>query len=207
MSRWLEAAQRASALPAPHSDKTDITDKTGVVSVPSVLSEGPLAENSDPAGAPAADLDAFEEQAAIAEHDGGLTRQAAEQWAAEAQRFDSSADLLAAAKDGWRLRLEGLRGRVRSLEGQRAVEAALCFVAEDWAMNAAALGWPELELFGADPRAPWARLDRLGAAYSPFTPFAVTRDAILYGKPGEAPLRRWRGSQADGAVLAWEAET
>lgn len=155
----------------------------------------------------AADLDAFEERAAIAEHDGGLSREEAERRAATAQGFASPADLRDAAAEGWRLRLEGLRGRVRSPEGRRAVEAALRFVAEGWAAKAAALGWPELELFGADPRAPWARLDRLGAAYAPFPPFAVTAGAILYGKAGDAPLRRWRGSQADGAAPAWEAET
>ena len=153
----------------------------------------------------AADLDAFEERAAIMEVDGGLPRANAERAAAEAQGFADAAALYAAAAGGWQRKLKALALREKSQLGRDCISAALRFIAEGWAAKAAALGWPEIELFGADPRAPWERVDRLGAAFSPFTPGAMTAECIAYPGTGARPMRRWRATLADDAVLAWEA--
>lgn len=155
---------------------------------------------------PAPDLDAFEERAAIAEHNGGLGRSEAEALAASEQGFETPADLVSAAVAGWRVRLEALVRTETSPRGRDCIAQALRFIADGWAGTAALLGWSELELFGADPCAPWERLDRLGAAYSMFTPGAVTADTIIYPGTGSTPMRRYRGSQADGAHLTWETK-
>jgi len=89
--------------------------------------------------------------------------------------------------------------------GQDCIAAALAFVVAGWAEQAAALGWDEIALFGVCPRAPWERLDRQGAAYSPYTVFAVTAEAITYASTGRLPLRRLRSAQKDGARLPWGA--
>lgn len=198
MSRWLDAARRAEGTvenPFANTDKTAETLAPPVLSVSSVLSL-----------TPAPDIDAFEERAAIAEYDRGMDRDAAERFAARAQGFESVSDLRGAAAAEWRRRLEGMAAKETSPSALVRIEAALRFVADGWAEMAAALGWPELELFGADPRAPWERLDRLGAAFSRHTPGAVTAEAIIYPGTGARPMRLYRGSQADGAGLAWEAE-
>lgn len=117
--------------------------------------------------------------------------------------FAAPAALYAAGADGWRRNLEALARRETSKRGREHIAAALRFIAEGWAEKAAALGWPEIELFGADPRAPWERQDRRGAAYLPFTPSAVTASCVTYAGTGTTPMRRWRASQADGAVLPW----
>lgn len=155
------------------------------------------------ATAPPPDLDAFEERAAITQHDGGLSREQAERLAAEAQGYPKVADFYAAAADGWRRNLEALHCAERAPRGRDCIAQALRFIADGWAEKAAALGWPELELFGVDPRAPWERLHRMGAAYSAFTPGAVTAETIVYPGSGARPMRRWRASQADGARLPW----
>jgi hypothetical protein len=127
--------------------------------------------------------------------------------AAGALGFADPAALYAAAADGWRGKLEALAAtlspkRAADARGLDCIAAALRFIAEGWAEKAVALGWGELELFGADPRAPWERLDRLGAAYSPFTVQDVDAERILYAPA----MRRLRASQADGAALPWEGD-
>lgn len=151
----------------------------------------------------AADPDAFAERAAIAEFDGGLSHDAAERLAANAQGFAAPADLHAAAVARWAFELERTAAGNNGAAGRRCIAAALRFIRDGWAEKALALGWTKLELVGADPRAPWERLDRLGAAYSRFAPIAVTRDAITYSPA----LRRYRAAQADGAELAWVKTT
>ena len=86
--------------------------------------------------------------------------------------------------------------------GGRCIASALRFILAGWAEQALALGWTELELVGADPQAPWERLDRRGAAYSELTVVAITAEHIIY----EGRARRRRGSQADGARLPWKLE-
>jgi hypothetical protein len=63
---------------------------------------------------------------------------------------------------------------------------------DDWAQQAAALGWPAWELFGCHRRAPWARIDGMGLVL------------LLHGDPlaaltaTEAVIRR-----ASGAHQTW----
>jgi hypothetical protein len=81
---------------------------------------------------------------------------------------------------------------------------------DEWAQQAAALGWPDWELFGCHRRAPWARIDGMGLVL------------LLHGDPlaaltaTEAVIRRasgahqtWRRRQRDPLTaaercLAWE---
>ncbi len=88
--------------------------------------------------------------------------------------------------------------------GRECIAAALTFVADGWAEQAAALDWDEIALFGACPRAPWERLDRMGAAYSPFKVQTVTAEAITFASTGRMPLRHLRTAQKEGARLPWE---
>ncbi len=81
---------------------------------------------------------------------------------------------------------------------------------EDWAPQAAALGWPDWELFGCHRRAPWGRIQGMGLVL------------LLHGDPlaaltgTEAVIRRpsgahqtWRRKAADPLpaaerCLVWE---
>ena len=81
---------------------------------------------------------------------------------------------------------------------------------DDWAQQAAALGWPAWELFGCHRRAPWGRIQGMGLVL------------LLHGDPlaaltaSEAVIRRpsgahqtWRRKPADPLLaaercLVWE---
>jgi hypothetical protein len=147
---------------------------------------------------------AFNERAAVLEYDAGLMRVEAERQAAAEQGFATLEELFAAVAAGWAERLRGLQASERSPRGRHCIAAALRFIEHGWALEALRCGWDELAIVGACPVAPWQRLDRLGAAYSMFTPIDVTPEAILYRSSGKEPLRLLRGSQAEGAVLPWE---
>jgi hypothetical protein len=160
----------------------------------------------------AADEAAFSERAAALEHDEGLPRSEAERLAANEQGFATPEALLAAVASGWAEHLRRLQAPERSPRGRQCIAAAVAFIEHGWALEALRCGWSELELVGACPFAPWERLDRLGAAYSMFTPIEVTAEAILYRSSGctctkwmaraikwtpkgvKAPLRLLRGS-------------
>jgi hypothetical protein len=88
-----------------------------------------------------------------------------------------------------------------SPEGAEAVKRARAFINEGWALQAARLGWDEVELFGVCPRAPWQRLDRKGAAFNGVVQ-AVTAVAVVY----VGGLRRYRAqvNNDNGAVPIWE---
>jgi hypothetical protein len=152
----------------------------------------------------AADEAAFSERAAVLEFDAGLTRDEAERQAANEQGFATSDELFGTVAGGWAERLRAMQAAERSKRGQQCLMWALAFIEHGWALEALRCGWTELELVGACPRKPWERLDRLGVAYSMFTPIDVTPETILYRSSGKQPLRRLRGSQADGADLPWE---
>jgi hypothetical protein len=152
----------------------------------------------------AADEAAFSERAAALEYDEGLPRSEAERLAANEQGFATPEALLAAVASGWAEHLRRLQAPERSPRGRQCIAAAVAFIEHGWALEALRCGWSELELVGACPFAPWERLDRLGAAYSMFTPIEVTASAILYRSSGKEPLRLLRGSQAEGARLPWE---
>ena len=82
-----------------------------------------------------------------------------------------------------------------------ALKHARAFIADGWALQAARLGWSEVELFGVCPRAPWRRLDRKGAAFGGAVQ-AVTQEAVAY----VGGLRRYRAiiNNDGGAVPIWE---
>ena len=88
-----------------------------------------------------------------------------------------------------------------SPEGAEALKRARAFIGEGWALQAARLGWDEVELFGVCPRKPWARLDRKGVAFGGAVQ-VVTAEAIAYVDG----LRRYRAqvNNDGGAVLIWE---
>lgn len=150
--------------------------------------------------ATAVDLDAFEERAAIAEHDGELPREDAERLAAGEQGFDSADDLHAAAVAFWSSEIDRLaRAGATARQSGEALRRAQAFVREGWALQAARLGWDELDLFGVCPRAPWRNLDRNGAAFGGAVQ-AVTREAVAY----VGGHRRYRARSHGGAVPVWE---
>ena len=92
---------------------------------------------------------------------------------------------------------DGPRGRER-------IEAALSCSRGGWAATAAALGWPEVALFGVHPVAPWQRLDAMGAAFALHPVAAVMRDSIVYRTRDGRTQIRWRVHIAERAVPVWE---
>ena len=110
-----------------------------------------------------------------------LHRESVERWAAEIERL---ATLPAISPDG-----------------AAALERVQAFITEGWSLQAARLGWDDVELFGVCPRAPWQRLDRKGAAFGGAVQ-AVTAEAVTY----VGGLRRYRAqvNNDGGAVLIWD---
>jgi hypothetical protein len=148
------------------------------------------------------DPGAFEERAAIIEHDGGLPRQEAETRAAHEQDFYDADSLHGESVRRWTAEIERLaKLRAVSPDGARALKRAKAFISDGWALQAARLGWDAVELFGICPRAPWRRLDRKGAAFGGAVQ-AVTQDAVAY----VGGLRRYRVNVNNdgGAVPIWE---
>ena len=150
----------------------------------------------------APDSDAFEERAGILEFDAGLPRQEAETLAAREQGRTDADSLYGDVVERWAAEIERLATLpVVSPEGAEALKRARAFIGEGWALQAARLGWGEVELFGVCPRAPWQRLDRKGAAFGGAVQ-AVTQDAVTY----IGGLRRYRAqvNNDNGAVLIWD---
>ncbi len=148
------------------------------------------------------DENTYEERAAVAEHDGGLSRQEAETLAAQEQGFDDADSLHGDVVGRWAAEIERLATLPAvSPDDARALKRAQAFLADGWALQAARLGWGEVELFGVCPRAPWHRLDRKGAAFGGAVQ-AVTQEAVTY----IGGLRRYRATVNNdgGAVLLWE---
>ena len=166
----------------------------------------------------APDSDVFEERAAIiyeahtiAIDDDGkplpepiftLTQEQAETRAAQEQDYDDADSLHRELVKRWSAEIERL-GKLPAVspDGAEALKWAQAFISEKWALQAARLGWDEVELFGVCPRAPWRRLDRKGAAFGGAVQ-AVTADAVTY----VGGLRRYRAqvNNDGGAVPIWE---
>jgi len=150
----------------------------------------------------APDSDAFEERAGIIEHDAGLPRQEAETLAAQEQGHADADSLHGETVAHWAAEIDRLATfPAVSPDGAEALKRARTFIADGWALQAARLGWDEVELFGVCPRVPWRRFDRKGAAFGGAVQ-AVTSDAMVYG----GGLRRYRVqvNNDGGAVLIWE---
>jgi hypothetical protein len=81
---------------------------------------------------------------------------------------------------------------------------------DDWAAQAAALGWPDWELFGCHRRAPWGRIDGMGLTLLPHgDPLAAltAREAVIRRASGVH--QTWRRKAADPLpaaerCLVWE---
>ncbi len=147
------------------------------------------------------DENTYEERAAVAEHDGGLSRQEAETLAAQEQGFDDADSLHGESVRRWAAEIERLaKLPAVSRYGAEALKRARAFIAEGWALQAARLSWDEVELFGVCPRAPWQRLDRKGVAFGGAVQ-VVTQDAVAY----VGGLRRYRAqvNNDGGAVPIW----
>lgn len=147
------------------------------------------------------DIGAFEERAAIGEHDCGQTQQDSEAQAAREQGFNDAADLHQAAVERWAAEIDrpAELGAIGP-EGAEAIRRAQVFISEGWALQAARLGWDDLDLFGVCPRAPWEQLDRKGAAFGGAVQ-AISEAAVTY----IGGLRRYRANVNNdgGAVLIW----
>ena len=147
------------------------------------------------------DADAFEERSAIIEYDGGLPRQEAEALAAQEQGFADTDSLHGELVRRWAAEIERLATLPAvSPDGAEALKRAQAFISEGWALQAARLGWGEVELFGVCPRAPW-RLGGQGAAFGGAVQ-AITQEMVAY----VGGLRRYRAiiNNDGGAVLIWE---
>ena len=74
-----------------------------------------------------------------------------------------------------------------------------------WLAKAAALGWTDVDLFGADPAAPAARLDVRGTAtfIANAEIHLITADAIIVGTRAGKRLRITRPTTPGGVPL-WE---
>ena len=147
------------------------------------------------------DPDVFEERAGIIEHDGGLPRQEAEALAAQEQGFADTDSLHGELVRRWAAEIERLATLPAvSPDGAEALKRAQAFISEGWALQAARLGWGEVELFGVCPRAPW-RLGGQGAAFGGAVQ-AITQEMVAY----VGGLRRYRAiiNNDGGAVPIWE---
>ena len=147
-------------------------------------------------------VEGFEERAAIIEHDAGLPRQEAETLAAQEQGHAGADSFYGDVVQRWAAEIERLvKLPAVSPDGAEALRRAQAFINDGWALQAARLGWDEVELFGVCPRAPWQRFDRKGVAFGGAVQF-VTQDAVAY----VGGLRRYRAqvNNDGGAVPIWE---
>jgi hypothetical protein len=71
-----------------------------------------------------------------------------------------------------------------------------------------AAGWSQLQLYGLDPDAPYARVGRMGAAWlaarADRRVVAIDSVAVHLVTRTASRLRILRGEPDQGAVLAWE---
>ncbi len=154
-------------------------------------------------------MDAFDERAAIAQMDGGLTRGQAEHQAARDQGFADAQTLRFAVVAGW-LRQVNAWGADHADDPflQSLLTDARTFCGSEWAVQALQLGWGELDLFAVHGDASEARLDGRGLVASldgrPIA--AMTADTSLIQCPAGHHLtyRRRPFDPQRGAVLLWE---
>lgn len=97
----------------------------------------------------------------------------------------------------WRAGLQRLLREPIASADAAYVRNAQRFIEQGWALKALDLGWTEASLFWADTDAPWARVDRLGAAYFGGVVRAITADGIRFEHtPGSfQTLRRERSNE------------
>jgi hypothetical protein len=139
--------------------------------------------------APATDhwTEAYEERAAIIEHDGGAPKD----WAEALARLDPSKPPADVPPRRW---LAFVDDCGRFLDG-------------GWAKRAAACGWGPLDLFGCDRERPFARIDHMGLLWllNGGTVVELHRDrAIIAMSAGARQTFRRRPVDIGYVVLAWE---
>ena len=80
------------------------------------------------------------------------------------------------------------------------------FPASPWAMEAARLGWTDLDLFGVDAERPYARLDGLGLvpALDGCKIVALSAEGAILETPGGARQSYRRNPEQPGRVLVWK---
>jgi len=78
-------------------------------------------------------------------------------------------------------------------------------IVERWGSQLAALGWSSADVFGADPKAPWQRLDCMGLIplLGDSDVVAVTAEAAILKTGSAATQRFYRRRPAPGLPL-WE---
>jgi hypothetical protein len=109
-----------------------------------------------------------------------LTQEQAETLAAQEQGYDDVPSLQGEMARHWAAEIERLaKLRAVSPEGAEALKRAQAFTRDGWALQAARLGWDEVELFGVCPRVTWQRRDRTGAAFGGAVQ-AVTAEVVAY---------------------------
>jgi hypothetical protein len=109
----------------------------------------------------------------------------------------------------WLNGMAGLRA-IRTLPGIAEVEWKKILATADeilkrWAVQLAAFGWTAADVFGADPHAPWTRLDGMGLALllHDCKLTAVTAETAVLKTPSGATQRFYRRHPAVGRPL-WE---
>ena len=131
--------------------------------------------------------DAEEERAAIVEYDGGAPRE----WAEGFARLDCSHPPADVPSRRW----------------QQFIDDCGLFLDNGWAAKAAALGWGPRELFGADGRAPFGRVDRAGLLWllNGNRLVALTADtAIIETATGARQTYYRTPVESEQIALAWE---
>ena len=139
--------------------------------------------------AAAPDPDTFEERAAIAEHDGRVPRC----WTEGLVRLCTMPPPTFVPPARW----------------QTFIDDCAWF-GDNWAATAAALGWGPLDLWGCDPRKPFARLDKQGLCWllNGRELVALTADQATIRTASGTALSYYRHSdgEPERVVLAWELE-
>ncbi len=148
---------------------------------------------------------AFEERAAIIEFDAGRTRAAAEDEAAREAGHADADEFRRWLVSEYGRGLHSLRQADLCSSGRAYVETAVAFVRDGWAERALAAGWGPHELLRADEDKPWARLDRLGAAYLADRPIGVGADFIELAPTGSEPRKLWRYRGDGCGCWPWHA--
>ena len=131
--------------------------------------------------------DAEEERAAIVEYDGGAPRE----WAEGFARLDCSHPPADVPFRRW----------------HQFIDDCGLFLDNGWAAKAAALGWGPRELFGADGRAPFGRVDRAGLLWllNGNRLVALTADtAIIETATGARQTYYRTPVESEQIALAWE---
>jgi len=125
----------------------------------------------------------FEERAAITEFDAGIPRE----WAEAFARVQCAAPLAGYTPERWLALID---------DGGRFLDR--------WAARAMDLGWSSSDCFGLDPKAPEARVDKMG-----LVPLIDGREVVAI-TDASAVLQGWNGSRMTyhrrnrGGVPLWE---